>query len=139
MDWIALILALMMIESGGKLDAIGDNGKAIGVLQIRQECLDDFNRFQGMNYTLEDVKDPRISVAVCRTYLIKYGEKLKEREGREPTYEDYARMWNGGPLGYKKDSTIDYWKKVSPRLTSYRWRTGWKFRVYGKIINDGGY
>jgi len=82
--------------------------------------------------TLEDVKNPRIAVAVCRTYLIHYGKKLEKREGRKSTYQDYARMWNGGPLGYKKEPTEKYWEKVSPHLTHKV-----KRNIYIKVVNGG--
>ena len=36
----------------------------------------------------------------------------EERLGRPVTLEDIARIHNGGPNGYKKQSTIPYWKKV---------------------------
>jgi len=39
-----------------------------------------------------------------------------ERLGREPTDEDRARIHNKGPNGYKKESSIDYWKKVKALL-----------------------
>ena len=34
----------------------------------------------------------------------------------KPTYEVYARIWNGGPDGWKKRSTLKYWKKVKKEL-----------------------
>jgi len=40
-----LISALMIVESDGRADAIGDNGRAVGVLQIHPECVQDINRF----------------------------------------------------------------------------------------------
>ena len=29
-----------------------------------------------------------------------------QQDGRTPTDEDFARCWNGGPMGYKKKETI---------------------------------
>jgi hypothetical protein len=36
----------------------------------------------------------------------------EERLGREPTEEDFSRNHNGGPNGYKKESTKKFWNKV---------------------------
>ena len=36
----------------------------------------------------------------------------EKRLGRKVTDEDRARMHNRGPNGYKKDSSLGYWKKV---------------------------
>jgi len=36
----------------------------------------------------------------------------EERLEHIPTDEDRARIHNGGPNGYKKESTVKYWKKV---------------------------
>jgi hypothetical protein len=33
------------------------------------------------------------------------------RHGKYPTYEDLARMWNGGPIGYKMNATLKYLEK----------------------------
>lgn len=30
--------------------------------------------------------------------------------------EARARIWNGGPRGYRKDSTKKYWKKVKEAM-----------------------
>jgi hypothetical protein len=36
--------------------------------------------------------------------------------GKEPTLEDKARIWNGGPGGWKKSATIVYWAKVQKAI-----------------------
>ena len=40
----------------------------------------------------------------------------ERRLGRTPTYEDVARIHNGGPNGYKKTATYKYWQKVKKKL-----------------------
>jgi hypothetical protein len=47
--------------------------------------------------------------------LIIYTTRLyatEEKLGRKPTYQDYARIWNGGPNGYKRKATVKYWQKL---------------------------
>jgi hypothetical protein len=39
-----------------------------------------------------------------------------ERLGRTVTDEDRARIWNGGPTGYKRKTTKGYWGKVQKHL-----------------------
>jgi len=40
----------------------------------------------------------------------------EEKIGREPTDEDRARIWNGGPMGWRNKATIGYWNKVKKHL-----------------------
>lgn len=110
-----LILALISVESGGDPAAIGDGGRAVGVLQIHACVIADVNRVYKMDLSWpEDAQDPVIAQLICRNYLSIYAKE--ERLGREPTMEDMARIWNGGPNGYKKPATLPYWQKVQTAL-----------------------
>ena len=100
-----LIDALVHVESRGNVHAVGDNGKAIGVLQIHKEVIDDVNRAYRTTYVYSDRKSIEKSREICRKYLILHG-------GRSASDEKYARIWNGGPTGHKKKSTEQYWRKV---------------------------
>jgi diadenosine tetraphosphatase ApaH/serine/threonine PP2A family protein phosphatase len=106
--------ALVRVESGGNPMAIGDGGKAYGPLQIRQEVLDDFNRWTGRSVTLRDCFSIRLSREICQAYLAHYATPA--RLGRPVTDQDRARIWNGGPNGYKKTATLKYWAKVQKHL-----------------------
>lgn len=109
-----LIDALVQVESNGNPRAVGDNGKALGCLQIWQCVIDDVNQVSRVKYTHADAFDPAKARAICRAYLAHYG--TAKRLGRQPTDEDFARIWNGGPAGWKKQSTKSYWKKVAAVL-----------------------
>lgn len=37
---------------------------------------------------------------------------------RPPTVEVYARIWNGGPEGWRKSSTLAYWRRVRNALAA---------------------
>jgi hypothetical protein len=117
-----LIYAIAVVESNLDSSAVGDTNlenKAYGILQIRQPAIDDFNRWHGTGYRAEDCLDnTTLSVMVCRSYLRHYG--TEERLGDQWTIESLARIWNGGPNGYKKQSTEKYWGKVSQVLESLR-------------------
>lgn len=121
-----LIAALIEKESGGDDMAIGDRyykdrrGRlreypkshwAYGPLQIRKICVADVNRHFGTKYKASDcLGNRRLSVWICQKYLEIYA--TRDNVGRNPTDEDKARIWNGGPDGWDESSTIGYWAKV---------------------------
>ncbi len=113
-----LLAALIQVESNGKDQAIGDrhlSEKAYGILQIRKPCVDDVNQSYGTKHRPEDMLGNRsLSIDVAIKYLRRYA--TAKRLGREPTFEDMARIWNGGPNGHKKQSTLVYWSKVQKVL-----------------------
>jgi len=104
-----LILALIMVESGGDPNAVGDNGQAVGVLQIHPIMVQDVNRILGEEkFSLDDRYNRQKSIVMCKVYFNHYG--------KDKTTEQLARIWNGGPRGHKKESTKKYWKKVRREL-----------------------
>lgn len=115
-----LIEAMIFVECSDDYHKIGDttlNDKAYGPLQIRQPFVDDVNRWCGTHYRAEDMLGNRVlSVWVFHQVVDHYASE--ERLGRVPTFEDYARIWNGGPDGYRKSSTNAYWAKVKARMES---------------------
>ena len=115
---LSLVDALIQIESQGNDNAIGDKhltDKAFGCLQIRKPCVQDVNTIFGTNYTAEQMLGNRqLSLWVFARYMEIYATERKL--GRPVTDEDRARIWNGGPTGYKRDSTIPYWEKVEKLL-----------------------
>ena len=109
-----LIDALVKVESQGNARAVGDNGRALGCLQIWQCVVDDVNQVSRVKYTHADALDPVKARAICRAYLARYA--TAKRLGRQPTEQDFARIWNGGPDGWRKVSTEKYWRKVAAVL-----------------------
>jgi hypothetical protein len=104
-----LISALIMVESSGNDMAIGDNGKAIGPLQIHRAVVLDVNRFTGSHYRHQDMTNRAQARAVCEAYLKHYG--------KGKTTEEQARIWNAGPQGHKKKTATEaYWNKVRKQL-----------------------
>lgn len=103
-----LIPALIQVESRGNNRAIGDNGKAVGCLQIWPILVADVNRISGQHFTLADRYDREKSIEMCRIYLSNYAANKSD--------EAAARIWNGGPSGHKKATTIKYWEKVKHEL-----------------------
>ena len=105
-----LIPALIQVESNGNDLAIGDNGKALGSLQIWKVVIDDVNRIYGLNFVHADAHDRRKAERICKLYLQHWCNVA--RLGRNPTMQDACRIWNGGPNGFKKTTTLNYWNKV---------------------------
>ena len=104
-----LITALMIVESSGNDQAIGDNGRALGPLQIHRGVVLDVNRITGSNYRWESMTNRAQARAVCEAYLKHWGKGC--------TTEQLARKWNGGgPSGDKKKATEAYWLRVKKHL-----------------------
>lgn len=109
-----LIAAIMMVESGGNHRAIGDGGTAIGPLQIRQAAITDVNRIHGTKFTLTQTTNLAVSSRIFTLYTGHWC--TAKRLGRKPTNQDIARVWNGGPNGWRRKSTVKYWAKVEKAL-----------------------
>lgn len=106
-----LIAAIEQVESGGDIHAIGDGGRALGCMQIWDVCFDDVKHYPELRgYQYQDVTKRHVAHLVFHAYMRRYA--TAHRLGHEPTDEDRARIWNGGPNGYKKQSTQKYWEKV---------------------------
>ncbi len=109
-----LLLALIMVESHGNDNAV--NSHATGCLQITPILVKDVNRIADTNYTLKDRFDRNKSIEMAQIYLQYYGKVYTKKTGKEPDSEIYARIWNGGPNGWQKSSTEDYWLKVKKEI-----------------------
>jgi len=114
-----IIPILIQIESGGDPNALGDFDshdvpQAAGILQIHKICVRDVNRIYDTTYTSQDRFSVEKSINICKLYLLHYGNE--NRLGHKPTPEDLARIWNGGPNGWKKKSTLPYWEKCKTEI-----------------------
>jgi len=104
-----LLPAIEQVESGGKSDAVGDGGKAVGILQIHPIMVKDVNRILGEErFTLADRLDPAKSREMFRIYSEHYSKGQSD--------EVLARRWNSGPKGEKKSATLAYWSKVKAAM-----------------------
>jgi hypothetical protein len=99
------------IESNNKDFTIGDGGRAYGRYQIHQICLKGSGLMDLLRYTHHDMFDSTKAEQVFWATMGIHSHTFAQRHGRYPTYEELARMWNGGPNGYKKQSTLNYLKK----------------------------
>lgn len=104
-----LIPALIRHESGGDAKAIGDQGRAWGILQIHSEMAAECSRLSGKKFTHKDAFNPQKSKEMCRIFLNAYSDE-------NTSIEDMARMWNGGPSGDDKRATVGYWNMIKQYL-----------------------
>lgn len=111
-----LIAALIQVESSGNGLAIGDKGKAYGCLQLWNTYIQDVNRIYHTSYRHKDAFNRQTAIEITKKYLTFYGKIYTENTGKKPTNEVFARIHNGGPSGYKKVKTLEYWKKVKVEL-----------------------
>lgn len=108
-----LIEALIWVESRGNENAIGDthlDEPSVGVLQLRPIMVREVNRIlkqkgSDKRFKLKDRKSREKSIEMFTIWYNTYH--------KDSSFEKAARNWNGGPNGWKKESTQSYWDKVS--------------------------
>ena len=118
---IHLLLAIAFVESSFTPMALGDGGAALGLLQIHKVVVDDVNRVYGKTVEYHERIEPFKTMRRFDLYIKHWLPKAKRNGATDMMDEEIiARIWNGGPNGWKKDSTIDYWHKVAKYLHSGR-------------------
>ena len=104
-------------ESDNNPKAIGDSGKACGIVQIWNVVITDVNEVSKEKFKPKDRFNVDKSKKICYIHLTRYGKHYYKKTGKLPTYETFARMWNGGgPAGYTYKSTLKYWRDVKAIL-----------------------
>lgn len=106
-----LIDRLIILESKGK-NIVGDQGRAFGKLQIWEVVVQDVNRIYRKHYKHSDAFNTKKAREICRLYLVHYGKVYERQTGRKAGDVILARIWNGGPDGYKDEATIAYVQKL---------------------------
>lgn len=102
---------LKHVETNHRPHMIGDGGDSFGILQIQEAVIIDINRKYGTDYTHLDAFDEVCAEEIFNLYIQMWVENLEKKENREATEYDVVRIWNGGPRGYKRSSTLDYLAK----------------------------
>ena len=110
-----LVDAIIMVESNGNDDAVGDNGSAIGCLQIWEIYHTDAVERSGIGGSYKDCYNRAYAIKVFDAYMCRYAREAWT-DPKQFDAEKVARIHNGGPRGYRKDATKIYWKKVLTRL-----------------------
>ena len=121
-----LVEALVRTESNGNASAVGDHGKAFGILQIHDVMVKDFNRITGNNYRHEDMFNEVKAREVARGVLNFYSKHIEKTMNRKASEKELAFIWNGGagswsrvasPISDTKQKNLEaYWAKVYKNL-----------------------
>ena len=107
-----LVLAIIYVESRGNPDTVGSSGDT-GLMQIRPIALKDVGLLQDISrFDPQHWKDPDRNIMAGVRYLHKLATQYLPAHGVPVTYENLARAYNGGPMGWKKASTIPYGRRV---------------------------
>jgi hypothetical protein len=98
----ALMYATAMVETMGNPMMYNELENAVGIFQIRQVRVDEYNQRTGSNYSLTDMFDVKLSEKV----FLYFASLFKSHD-----LERIAKAWNGsGPL------TELYWKRIKEYL-----------------------
>lgn len=108
-----LLAALIAVESNGNDLARGRHGD-LGALQVRPCVVADVNRMAGTHFRWAEMTNRWAALGVFRIYTGRYCTEA--RLGRPVTDQDLARVWHGGPNGWKRRKTVAYWKRVQARM-----------------------
>ena len=105
-DFDKFLDALAWAESENDPNAVGDEGRAVGLYQIHQIYVIDVNRILGKDiYTIHDRLDPIKSRDMTIIYIQHYaGVKAgPEKRDKMQLWEKMARIHNAGPDGWRND------------------------------------
>ena len=109
--------ALAQVESQGKDDAVGDNGKAIGRMQIWEIYWKDaMAKCPKIGGEYKDCTQKVYAERIVTAYLLRYAKSAVESKD----WQTLARIHNGGPKGATKAATRGYWVKVRKALASQK-------------------
>jgi len=93
-----------LIESNHNPEAIGDQGRALGHLQIHAECVEDVNNWYGTDYCHQDMHIPELAVEVFFKYMAMGETLFIKKYTRFPEEQDLVKFWNHGIYYQPKDS-----------------------------------
>ena len=110
-----LVDAIIMVESNGNDEAVGDNGNAIGCLQIWKIYHTDAVERSDIGGSYKDCYTRAYAIKVFDAYMRRYAREAWT-DPKQFDAEKVARIHNGGPRGYRKDATQKYWGKVLTEL-----------------------
>lgn len=113
MNLLKIIAILITVETGGHADpvnSVGDNGRALGILQMHKEYVVDAAEHANADWVHVDALNPLKAKNIFLAYMSRYAKI--EFKPNNMSYEEFvSRIHHGGPLGYTKKSTISYWEK----------------------------
>ena len=111
---LAVLIPLLLTIEGSNRDNVppGDDGNAIGCLQIHKIYVREVNRILGENrYTYADRHNKNKSIEMAKIHIAYWSPK--EMPGSLiDKLVILGRIHNAGPFGYNKKCSIPYAKKI---------------------------
>jgi hypothetical protein len=114
-DFKSFVQVLNKVEAKGQKTRVkpGDNGRAIGPLQIHVKYWRDaLEADPSIGGKYSDCNKWSYSVRVVRAYLSRYAPEAVRRMD----YKTLARIHNGGPSGHLEVATVPYWEEFKRNL-----------------------
>jgi hypothetical protein len=112
-----IFLAVYGVESNYGKDTIPklkSDIRSRGLMQITPILINDLNDIYSTHFILSD----RHVYSKCVTMFFLY----QNHYNKEWNFEKAARIWNGGPDGMNKKSTIVYWNKIQNVMKSKKFK-----------------
>lgn len=113
LDWELFTDALIHTESKGNPNAVGDSGKAVGVLQIWPIMVKEANRLAGTHYTNDDRYDRTKSIEIFNIVqnhynpdhdpllALKVWNRRHPDSYREETFSKYEELFSEAHSGFR--------------------------------------
>lgn len=114
-DFKSFVQILNKVEAKGQKKGVkpGDNGRAIGPLQIHYKYwCDAMQADPSIGGRYADCNQWSYSVKVVKAYLSRYAPDAIRRMD----YKTLARIHNGGPSGHLEVATVPYWLEFKRNL-----------------------
>lgn len=109
-DLEAVIDKLEVIESGRDCSAVGDGGRALGILQVHSVMVEECNRLLGREeFSLDDRKSRERSRMMAKIFLTSQYYRWKAKYKTPPPERLLACAWNTGNI--EKHVNLDYERK----------------------------
>ncbi len=99
------------LETGNTDSISAEQGKGKGRFGIYNICVKGSGLHDLLGYSHDDMFNKEKSVHVFWATMGIFCYSYAQKHGKYPSYEDLARMWCGGPEGYKSNATLNYLHK----------------------------
>lgn len=107
-----LITAIIYVESRGNPRAVSDIGAA-GLMQVWWPAALQVGEIKRKEeFSPSEFLDPERNIKTGVAYLDWLRSWFFRKHGRMPTFQEWARMYYGGPFGYRKPQTLEYGQRV---------------------------
>ena len=87
---------IAFIESSNNINAVGDNGGALGLYQLHQSVITDYNRAHNTSVSHQDALDSKISYVIANWYLSKRIPSLLKHFKKPVNQKNIIWAYNAG-------------------------------------------